>query len=206
MKYIVVIGDLINSRQISGRDMFQESLIKRLHLLNTSKILASKYAITLGDEFQAVFTSPEGIFEHFFSLMCGISPNKLRISIGIGEISTKINQENPLGMDGPAFHNARNGMNQIKESHSFFNIEGLSSENNNLVNSVLKYISYTINGWNENRLKIFYGKFSGNKVKDISKDLSISEQAVYKSIREGRLDDLVEIFRNIETSIKREII
>ena len=50
-------------------------------------------------------------------------PVKLRFGIGIGEISTEINQKAAIGADGPAFYAAREIINFLKNEEKHLKIK-----------------------------------------------------------------------------------
>lgn len=57
--YIAIIADIIDSRSIKKRSIVQKQLEKLLDQINTTyqHAIASRFIITLGDEFQGVLTS-----------------------------------------------------------------------------------------------------------------------------------------------------
>ena len=57
--YIAIIGDIKNSKKIVDRGAIQEHLKKILDNINLkySDCIASKFTITLGDEFQGLLTT-----------------------------------------------------------------------------------------------------------------------------------------------------
>ena len=70
--------------------------------------------ITLGDEFQGLLNNPAYAIEIVKYIQRELYPVKLRFGIGIGEISTEINQKAAIGADGPAFYAAREIINFLK--------------------------------------------------------------------------------------------
>jgi hypothetical protein len=120
MRVIAVIGDIVGSRRISERMAFQRRLQKAVadtNILSASHT-ASPYTITLGDEVQAVYENADGLIHHILYLMSGISPISMRFAIGVGSLSTPINTDMAIGMDGPAFHAARDGLERFTSRSS----------------------------------------------------------------------------------------
>ncbi|NLE83252.1 MAG: hypothetical protein GX603_01905, partial [Chloroflexi bacterium] len=56
---IAIIGDIIKSKALADRRKTQESLYGVLQQINQryAEVLASKFTVTLGDEFQGVLTN-----------------------------------------------------------------------------------------------------------------------------------------------------
>jgi len=61
----------------------------------------------LGDEFQAVFSGAQNIWSCIFVIESALHPVRFRFGLGVGGIDTAINRKQSIGMDGPAFHLAR---------------------------------------------------------------------------------------------------
>ena len=119
--YCAMIGDLINSKKLPAEDrtVIQERLRTLLNGVNEkfSLFLVSPFLMTLGDEFQGVLTAAEPALEiiDFLGQNLMELPIQIRYGIGIGELSTNVNREQALGDDGPAYHHARQGIEQLKK-------------------------------------------------------------------------------------------
>ena len=101
---IALIGDIIESKKIQKRAEAQKKLLLQFNKINSiSKTLASPYTITLGDEFQALYKKADDLFRDIWRIALLLHPERIRFSIGVGELSTKINKKQSIGMDGPAF-------------------------------------------------------------------------------------------------------
>ena len=62
-KYVAIIGDIVDSKQIKDRKVIQQKFKNVLADINTkySEDIASKFTITLGDEFQGLLKSRNNI-------------------------------------------------------------------------------------------------------------------------------------------------
>jgi len=104
-------------------------------------------------------------------------------------------------MDGPAFHEARRGIEIPKESGFLFHI-ATASENSltvNLINNSIRLILQQVHSWNKNRLRILSMLQEGYDYKAISDELDISQQVFYKNA--GSLDVIKDIGQNMATVI-----
>lgn len=198
-KFIVVIGDIISSRKVEKRNALQNKLLDVFNDLNTSDYenhLVSPYTITLGDEFQAVYEKADCLFLDSTRILEKALPEKIRFSFGIGEISTDINREQSIGMDGSAFYYAREGILNLKNQRGDykFNIYGLEDpELEKLYNNSLYIFSNLLEGWNRNRYFILRRTVAGKPVKEIAKELKLSETAVYMNIYDGSIREMIAI-------------
>lgn len=151
------------------------------------------YTLTLGDEFQAVFATADHVFDDIVQILGALHPDQVRFSLGLGNITTELNLDQALGMDGPAFYRARDGIEQLKDSGDLLRLVGLPDRWAALAQGSLRLLSKWIQKWEANRLAVLHGLLSGDPVKAISTDLGVTEQAVYKNIRSGGLDAVIEV-------------
>lgn len=153
--YIAVIGDIVESKKISNRKEIQDNLADVLNQINAdyADSLAANFMITLGDEFQGLLTNGQNVMDIVQRIEFSMHPVKMRFGLGIGEITTGINRELPLGADGPAYYNARTMIAALKDMEkkrktASSNIRILSVSNIdeqyafNLIRSETKTFSY----------------------------------------------------------------
>lgn len=208
---LVLIGDIEASREIEGeeREDFQQKLENILDQINEQKNgMISPYTVTLGDEFQAVFKRADNIFLHMFKIMAALHPVAVRFSLGIGNITTPINNEQAIGMDGPAFHNAREGIDILKESGYLFHVLITDKKDDitlKIVNGSLKLLSKQIRSWSKNRITILHMIKEGYDYKAITEELDISRAAFYKNKDAGSLDVIEELSDDIANLLNKEI-
>ncbi|GAB6282589.1 MAG: SatD family protein [Ignavibacterium sp.] len=197
MKKIVLIGDIVSSQDIKERGMIQKKMINLFKKINENNAsLNSPYTITLGDEFQAVYKNANTIFKDICFIKSNIYPIKIRFSIGIGEITTPINKKQSIGMDGPAFYNARKGMNRLKNTSYYLLIEGIESDIK-LIENILFLISHFSSNWKKTRFNILNLIYENKSVLEISKKLKVTDKSVYKNINAGSL----MVIKNITNEI-----
>jgi hypothetical protein len=194
MSYLVLIGDLVASRHSPDRKGLQNRLKALLTQLNEQPPKpVSPYTLTLGDEFQVVFNKADRLFVDILGIMQNLHPEQVRFSLGLGEIVTELNPDHAMGMDGPAFYRARDGINKLKQSGDLFHLEGLPENWAPLAEGTLRLLSQRIKKWEANRLAILHGLLLDQSVKTIAEGLGVSEQAVYKNIHSGGLEAVIQV-------------
>jgi hypothetical protein len=205
VKHIVLVADLVASRKIAERRTIQERLTACLRQLNSKKRegLLSPYTITMGDEFQAVFSVPDRIFRDALTVLIALYPVEVRFSCAIGEINTAINTKQAIGMDGPAFHEARATIDRLKKTKSIFAIAGLNDAGLTLINQSLALISHTVRKWPLSRLMIMRGVSENHTVKQMARDLRVTDTAVYKSIDAGAIKTIVSLLDEITSRLRQ---
>lgn len=195
MNYLVLIGDLVASRQAPDRAELQRKLAATLASLNRDgRGLVSPYTVTLGDEFQAVYREATPIFQHMFAILGALYPVGVRFAWSIGEITTEINSHSALGMDGPAFYAARDAITSLKGRDEVCSIAGLPADRQPLAGAALRVVSHLLGRWKRSRFLVMEDLLADRKVQDIASRLGMSEQAVYKNITNGGLEGLLELF------------
>src|SRR5690625_3549704 len=209
-RYLVLIADIESSKEIKEgrREALQDKLQEELNHLNQSDYApVSPYTITLGDEFQAVFEEAGALPVHLFRILAVSHPVRIRFSLGVGSIVTPVNTEQAIGMDGPAFHEARSGMDTLKESGFLFhlNVEEEDSAILNLVNASLQLLSHEIKTWKKNRLTILYLLKEGYDYKKIAERLDISTPAFYKNKEAGALEVISTLIDSITALVNQQI-
>jgi len=205
MKKIVLIGDIVNSKSISQRGKIQLQLNSIFKKINGNKLLLSPYTITLGDEFQAVYNKADSIFNHIWQISLAVHPLKIRFSVGVGDISTKINKMQAIGMDGPAFYNARNGLNELKDSGFLFIINSDELISKEIIKHSLFLISHLISGWKKSRLNILVLLNENFSIGEIAKKLKITDKAVYKNIDAGAIKIITDLTNEITVSLNQSL-
>jgi hypothetical protein len=207
MKYLVLIGDIIESRSLVDRNAIQERFGNCCQQLNQQRRhygIVSPLMLTLGDEFQAVFRNSSQLWALIARFELDMYPIGFRFSIGVGEITTKVNNRSSLGMDGPAFYHARDGIEQLRADGGSYRVSGLGTRQG-LVGHALDLWSAARSKWNYNRLATFARILEGASVPEIAGELNVSEQAVYRTRRDGQLDTVIGLLKEISNLVDEEL-
>lgn len=203
MPHLVVIGDLVASRRIAARAKFQERLQRTLAEISAANAasLASPYTLTLGDEFQAVYLAGRGVFADLCRLRAACLPARPRLSLAVGALSTAVNPAQALGMDGPAFHAAREGIDTLKKSGGEFALGGELPGDAATRDALIDLLAAATLTWKANRWTILAALLDGRAVPEIAEETALTEVAVYKNIRHARLESLALVLRGVEDSL-----
>jgi hypothetical protein len=176
------------------------------HLLNrvSGSALASPYTLTLGDEFQAVYRRAETVVTDTVRLLHAIHPEQARIAWGIGRIATPINPDAALGMDGPVFHLARDGIEELKgHTRTAFRVYGGDSGSTELLNASLALLAHHLHGWKHTSFALLAGLAEGRSPGELAQELDITVRGVYKNMQTNAVQDVfnlaVALGRSIET-------
>ncbi|RRD32347.1 DNA-binding protein [Streptococcus minor] len=160
MLYIALIGDMIDSKDLPNRSEFQQQLKNCLAQVNITyqMNLASKFSITLGDEFQGLLLPDAPVFHIIDDINRSMEGVSLRFGIGLGEIVTDIDPEISLGADGSSYWYAREAINYIHQKNDYGNTQlAVRMEDKAIevvVNSLLAASEAIKASWRESQLTL----------------------------------------------------
>jgi hypothetical protein len=193
-EYYAVIGDLVASRKINDRQAVQQQLLDTFNAVNQqfSDQIAARFAITLGDEFQGVLTAPDHLFEIVDRIRLNLHPVQIRIGIGIGAISTEINQMESFTADGPAYYQARAMIDEVRKNENAREnlsqtIKISTGEPNpliDLINSNLGLASLIERNWTDKQIEaVCLMYFADSMQKDAAKSLGITVSGMHYRLK-----------------------
>jgi len=168
--HIAIIGDIKDSRKIANRSEVQSRLKMVLDGINHGydDDIASKFIITLGDEFQGLLCEGSNTMKIISEIEMKMHPIRLRFGVGIGEITTEIDKEMSLGADGPGYHKAREAISYLKENErkkSTYSADiKFETESGNdvpirLVNTILVLMTVIKDSWSDRQWEIIGDMF-----------------------------------------------
>lgn len=208
--YIAIIGDIVDSKKIADRKQVQRELKELLDRINRmyKEDIASKFAITLGDEFQGLLKNPKniiGIIQEIELQMLGF---EIRLGIGIGEVSTDIDFEHSFQIDGSAYHRARQMIKRLQKKKVSYatqktNIMLCSKPSNlktdELMNSVFSLCYVLKSKWSERQKQVITAFLSSdqNQYKTAEK-LGIKQSSVNKSLHISEFYSYLSALQSIQ--------
>ena len=211
--YCAIIGDLVKSKHMSPteRNNLQNKLDKLLTKINNDykNNIAAKFIITLGDEFQGLLSTSYLSVEIIEKIIKEIYPHNIRFGIGISDIYTDIKPNWALFADGPAYHFARNAIDELKKTKNLSYAFAVRYETNNAddmiaINRICKLIDVITSGWTPKQREIVGKMFdTAHQQNKVAKALDVNASTVsrilkgayYKDYKES-LDDLKKFLQN----------
>ncbi|MDD4578242.1 MAG: SatD family protein [Anaerolineaceae bacterium] len=159
---IAIIGDIIKSRFIPDRRKTQEGLSAVLQQINQryAGTLASRFTITLGDEFQGVLRDADGLLRILDEISFQLKPINLRFGIGVGELTTRLDPTTSIGADGPAYWKAREAIEIAHTNNDYgrANIHLCAQDPDmlvDLINQILKLTALQVSGWRDSQSEVY---------------------------------------------------
>ena len=221
--YFAIIGDIIASKTISNRSEVQNHLKRILDQVNEEykSNIASRFSITLGDEFQGLLHSAAHLFELLDTIQFQLYPTKIRFGIGVGDMNTEIIQETSMGSDGPAYWSARNAIEKIHEKNDYGNAKvclqkySASIEEEVLLdaaNKTLKLCDRYANSWTKSQYEFVrriiltyrYGDNGEYNQRELAQELDISPQLVNSKVKNTGFSVYVNTKCGLENVLKEK--
>lgn len=179
--YIAIIGDIVKSKEIENRNQVQEKIQEILERINHkyAQAIASKFLITIGDEFQGLLKPTNQLFRIIDEIADSMEPVEIRFGVGNGKITTSLN-EYALGIDGPAFYQARSAINKAhkyKRHIIIFQSED-PDEYDFAIHTTLVLLSQIRLLWTDSQKRVIRLFRNGLTQEQIAAELNISQSAV----------------------------
>ncbi len=217
--YIAIIGDIKDTKKISNKNDALKKFNEVFEDINRKykKDIASKFVITLGDEFQGLLYNGAYTMLIISEIERRMYPIKIRFGVGIGEIITDVNREISIGADGPGYEKARVAIEYLKDNEKRkqtkpadirFEIEGDNKASTIMINTILSLMTVIKESWSERQREIIWDmlEHQGSQI-DTAKRLAIKQPSVQKSLSKGKYYTYKEALDTIGQAlaeIKRE--
>ncbi|MFC3928897.1 SatD family protein [Streptococcus caprae] len=162
MTYFAIIGDIVDSKELSERRRHQKELQDCLDVINQtySSVIASKFSITLGDEFQGLLSLDAPIFHIIDIIRFSLPSINLRFGVGQGEILTEINPDLSIGADGPAYWLAREAITYVHQKNDYGNtqvcVRLADKEAQEIINSLISASEAIKSNWRESQASLLH--------------------------------------------------
>ena len=197
--YLALIADVIDSKMVQERFDLQKQVEKTLQKMNElfGDYLASRFTLTLGDEFQALLKVDAPIFQIIDTLRSELTPTQLRFGIGLGEIVTAIDPLQSVGADGPAYWNARAAINFVHQKNDYGNTQiyfSSGKENQDFfVNALIASGEAIRSGWRDSQEEILLNLLKRSvysesfSQQDLAQSISINPSALSKRLKSSSI-------------------
>ncbi|WP_435334561.1 SatD family protein [Haloarchaeobius sp. TZWWS8] len=194
--YCVVLGDVVESRDVADRAAFQRDLRHALEEVNErhDEAVVAPFSLLKGiDEIGGVLATVAPIVEIQRTLSWAVHPTQIRLAAVVGELDVNVETRDIALMDGPAFARADRVLQAVETEELTFRLEGDDPTLDRLVSDELNLLDMLRNDWSERRLEVITVYERHGTLKEAAAVLDISPQAVSKHVRGARLAQLTAI-------------
>jgi hypothetical protein len=223
--YLVVIADLVRSRDLENREAAQDRLRATIADLAAREPFASALArddrgsippeITAGDEIQALLsprftaTSPSpagpatpGTAALWFlgHLTEALRPLQARVAFGIGFGPLSMRLRRPVReLDGECFHRARAGLEQAKRRAVWAVLDAADTPYPEVANALLRLAGDIRRGWTDRQAEVIRTYERRGVQKDVAEELSVSPSVISEVLHAARYDSVLQAEAAIAT-------
>ncbi|HEX2535607.1 MAG TPA: SatD family protein [Chitinophagaceae bacterium] len=185
VKYGILLGDIVGSRQIADRSAFEGRMSEALESIRQE--FADAFALPVRtwkglDEIAAVLRLPAPVYaviDRFNSLL---APERLRVVVVSGSLDTWPPDGDVTKADGPAFHEAAGRMAGLKKTGLLF--EGVTgAPSDALWNTAVNALQLLKSGWTERQWRIYAAWQRKGSQEAVAEELRISQQMVSKALK-----------------------
>jgi hypothetical protein len=186
-RYVAVIADLVQSRTVAGpqrRDLQRriEGLLREVNRRHASAVAAS-FLITLGDEFQGLLADPLALPDIIRTLEIGLPSTDFRLGIGCGQIHTDM-RDQAIGMDGPAWHAAREAIEAAKAQHRLGGVfVGFGPTNDTVLGGFARILHHVRAHLTRKQRDLLQALLEDQTQKEVAERVGVSKQAISKQAR-----------------------
>ena len=192
---IALIGDVVASRRfdVRKRSALQKQLEAVLEGLNRQfrSSIAAKFLITLGDEFQGVLLKADVIPAIIWQIESELRDVDIRIAIGLGTLNPPF-KDVALGMDGPAFHNAREGIELSRKRRLTGGVFVGFGVDTDVLNGFARILRYVRQGFTERQLRTVGLLRKGSSQTEVAGELGVTRQMVNLRVKGTGWDAYME--------------
>lgn len=213
--YIAIIGDMKGSKQIEERNVVQKQMQTVLNGINEryAPDIASKFMITLGDEFQGLLFNGTKTMHILSEIEQGMYPVKVRFGVGIGKITTDINPEMAIGADGPGYYHARAAIDFLKQNEKRkqvnvsdvrFEAESGDPELLAMLNTILSLVSVIKRQWSNRQREVIWDMLiHQDNQTNVAERLEITQPTVQMTLAKGNYYAYKEALDTIEEVLNK---
>ncbi|HYU10754.1 MAG TPA: SatD family protein [Gemmatimonadales bacterium] len=203
---IALIADLVASRLLNQKH--RTDLQKRLEALlgrineNYQEAIGADFLITLGDEFQGVITNGEVVPSIIWDIETELRGVDVRIAFGFGMLNPPFKRV-ALGMDGPAFHRAREALELWPKRHNKGGVFSGFNEDDAVLNGFARILRYVRERLTPAQVRTLSFLRRGGKQIQVAGRLGVTRQVISRRVRRAGLEAYMEAEHGWRQILKR---
>jgi hypothetical protein len=145
------------------------------------KTIASKFVITLGDEFQGLLISATTVSDLIWRLEQDLPQREFRVGIGLGRLDTPL-QNYAINIDGPALHTARAAIEHAKKAKALGGVFRGFGELDEILSGVARLLWFQRSRWTQPQRNIANLLRKGMSQTEVADELRITKQVVSRQV------------------------
>ncbi|RMF61364.1 MAG: hypothetical protein D6743_13660 [Calditrichaeota bacterium] len=172
--------------------------------------MAALFLITAGDETQGLLSRPHAFYQILRRIQIELVPYEIVFGVGYGTLTTEIGTH-AVGADGPAFHRARDALEQAKAERKAYGksllrevrLHSGDALRDTVLNAMFLALSVLKSGWSEKQRRILNRLELGATPKAIAAQLQVPLSNISRTVDSAHfrefeilVDSLVTFSRN----------
>jgi len=179
------IGDVSSSRDLGSEERGElqrqlEALLDRVNRELHEAILAD-FTITVGDEFQGLLVRPGALPELVWRLRDRLPDVRFWTGVGFGTLDTEL-EDRAIGMDGPAFHLAREALEAAHDEGLHGGVFSGFGEDDGVLGGLARLLDWQRQGFTDAQREAVRRVRAGETQTEAARKIGVSRQAVSKRL------------------------
>lgn len=182
----VMLGDVVDSREISDRASFRDTLEAALDHVNHiygSDLYADFAGLRGVDEVGGVLTRPDNMYRILRTINNHIYPKQVRFAVVRGEIDVGSPAQNITELDGPAFHRAAELLEEVERTGLSFGMEGGNNQLNPLLANQINLLSLLRASWTKKQIEALMAYERTGSQTNAAAELEVTQQTLSERLR-----------------------
>ena len=188
--FVVIIGDIVGSRELPDRAVAQDTLRAAVADFNRweGNGLEAPLKPTGGDEVKAITRDPAAAIDVITRISDALHPIVLAWGIGRGPLVTSWVPD--VGdLDGPCFHRARQAVERASTASIWAEVSGFSAVDDSVVNALLRLVGVIRNSWSDRQIQ-YIRSVRTRSQRETAEAFEVTESAVSQSLQSARFHDV----------------
>lgn len=190
--YVVLIGDVVESRELPDRAQAQDRLRSAIDGYNEGHagMLAAPLKLTGGDEMKTILQDPAGVVDLMRRLSEELHPISLAWGVGRGPIETSWSDD--VGeLDGPCFHRARQAVEEASAAGVWARARGFSEVDDQVLSALFRLVGTLRSAWTETQWR-YVRSVRDRSQRETAHRFGVTEGAVSGSLKRARFHEIAE--------------
>lgn len=197
----VVLGDVVQSRDIDDRNEFQDRLRTACDHVNQQfdRDIYARFQMLKGvDEVGGVLASASNIYAIVKYLFDDLDPHRLRIAVVYDEVDVGIETRVVSEMDGPAFHQADGLLDSIEQTGLLFDMQTGRKHLDLAVADEINLLLAMRQQWTDRQREVVNQYEQYENQYEVADELGISQQAVSKTLSKASWPLIEHVEKRLE--------